>query len=75
VGGITLQFVQYQSRHTLQIFIDVAVPESDNSKATRREICVALCIATFVRQMRMLAAVDLDSKLWVVANEIDDVSA
>ena len=58
-----------QLRHTVKIFEDVVVPETDHTIACDFEKC---CPATVAFAFGMLSAVSLDDQAMLLTNEIND---
>ena len=57
---------------TGKIAADVAIPEPENTKTGSRQCVVAILTANLMRIKIVLAAVDLDNKAMLEANEIHD---
>ena len=75
VGRNFVQGVVYQLKHTGQIFIDIAVPESQTAKAVLCKLSIASHIARTMCVQIVLTTIDFDHKAMFHTNKINDIAS
>jgi hypothetical protein len=61
-------------KHTVEISINIAIPESKNAETLGRELRISANVANVMPIEIMLAAIDLDDEQTFHTDKIDDVT-